>query len=274
MALSFTSLSSIAFSALLLACSGGGNGGGGNGTRTDANTGEQCVKVTETEANCANGIDDNCDGLIDCENIECSFDPSCSSQPLIDAGSSECGELSFGGEPLAIPDGNGTVYETLLNIGGFDPGQTLDTTDGFDSICVVMEHSWLRDLQIEMVCPSGEVMILQEFLGTTGGELFMGMPNDNDGTNPVPGVGTEYCWKADGINPPMLEWANANTGVGVLPAGDYRPNGSVDDLLGCTLNGEWGIRVIDDWASDNGYIFEWEISFSEDIIPDCLIIID
>lgn len=280
MTLSFSSFNaSIALSALLLACSGGGTGGGGGGGggTADANTGMECVKVTETEANCANGIDDNCDGKIDCENLECSFDPNCTTQPLIDGGMTvdNCSEASFGGDPLAIPDGNGTVYSTSLNIGGFDQGQTLDTADGFVSACVVMEHSWLRDLQIEMVCPSGEVMILQEFLGTTGGELYMGMPNDDDGTDPVPGVGSEYCWTANAANPPMLEWANLNTGVGVLPAGDYQPNGSVmNDLVGCTLNGEWTIRAIDDWGIDNGYIFEWAVSFNPDIIPECLIIVD
>jgi hypothetical protein len=275
--LTFSSLNaSIALSALLLACGGGSGDGGGAGS-ADASGGDQCVAVTETETNCSDGIDDDCDGKTDCENSECAFASNCLDIPTFDGGMGvdNCSEASFGGDPLAIPDGNGTVYATSLNIGGFDEGQTLDTADGFVSACVVMEHTWLRDLQIEMVCPSGEVMILQQFLGTTGGELYMGTPNDNDGTDPIPGVGFEYCWTANAVNPPMLEWANQNPGVGVLPAGDYQPNGSVaTDLVGCTLNGEWTIRAIDDWGSDNGYIFEWALSFNPDIIPECLIIID
>jgi len=267
---------SIALSALLLGCGGGSGGGGGGGTGSDADVGEVCVPTAETETRCADAIDNDCDGKIDCENIECSFDSNCVVPPTHDGGiADDCSEASFGGDPLAIPDGNGTVYATSLNIGGFDDGQTLDSADGFVSACVVMEHSWLRDLQIEMVCPSGQVMVLQQFLGTTGGEIYMGTPDDNDGTDPNPGVGFEYCWTADAVNPPMLEWANDNPGVGVLPAGDYRPNGSVaNDLVGCTLNGEWTIRAIDDWGADNGYIFEWAVSFNPDIIPECLIIID
>ncbi|MBL4636851.1 MAG: proprotein convertase P-domain-containing protein [Kofleriaceae bacterium] len=278
---------SFALSALLAGCgaSGGDDGNGGNGN-SDGGAGGECVKVTDTEANCANGIDDNCDGLIDCENTECSFDPFCTGGGGGGGGGGgeDCGELSFGGAPLAIPDGNGTAYETSLNIGGFDNGQTLDTADGFESICVTMEHSWLRDLQIELVSPSNQIMVLQQYLGQTGNEVFMGVPNDDDGTDPVPGTGAQYCWKQNATNEPMLDWATANApldpifgfpGSVVLPAGDYRPSGMVgSDLVGSTLNGEWTIRVVDDWASDNGYIFDWSITFSEDIIPDCLIIID
>tara|TARA_R110002096_G_scaffold435826_2_gene663550 strand:+ start:77819 stop:78652 length:834 start_codon:yes stop_codon:yes gene_type:complete len=277
LALSSSSLNvSIALSALLLLGCGGGDGGGGGIGGSDADVVPECVKVTETEERCADGLDDNCDGKIDCQNIECAFDSNCVTAPTGDGGpGDDCSEASFGGDPLAIPDGNGTVYATSLNIGGFDDGQTLDSADGFVSACVVMEHSWLRDLQIEMVCPSGQVMVLQQFLGTTGGEIYMGTPDDNDGTNPNPGVGFEYCWTANAVNPPMLEWANQNPGVGVLPAGEYQPNGNVTtDLVGCTLNGEWTIRAIDDWGADNGYIFEWAVSFNPDIIPECLIIID
>lgn len=271
---------SFALTALLAGCGAtdDGTGNGNNGNNPDGGAGV-CVKVTETEVNCANGLDDNCDGKIDCENTECSFDPACTGGGGGGGGGEDCGELSFGGDPLAIPDGIGIPYEASMNIQGFDNGQTLDVATGFDSVCVVMEHSWLRDLQIELSCPSGQTMILQQFLGQEGGELYMGVPNDGDSTDPVPGTGAEYCWKTNAANPPMLEWANMNPGdiftPTTLPAGDYKPNGSVQaDLLGCTLNGDWTIRAVDDWGIDNGYIFEWAISFSEDIIPDCLIVVE
>ncbi len=272
---------SIAISALLAACgaSGGDGNGGGNSGADAGSGGGECVPTATTETSCADQIDNNCDGKIDCENTECSFDLACTGGGGGGGGGgADCEDPSFGGEPLAIPDGQGIPYETSMNIQGFDNGQTLDTAEGFVSVCVVMEHSWLRDLQIELVAPSGETMVLQQFLGTTGGELYMGVPDDNDNTDPNPGVGAEYCWRADAVNPPMLEWANANAGGGfgatTLPAGNYRPNGSLDDLLGCTLNGDWTIRAVDDWAIDNGYIFEWTISFSPDIVPDCLIVVE
>ncbi len=256
-------LSSCSLTLLLVACGasdddGTGGAGGDGGSLT-------CEATDTSEVNCGDGIDNDCDGKTDCENSECAFDSACTGGGNVEG----CGEAGYGGDALAIPDGDGQSYETSINITGFDDGQTLLSADGFVSACVTMEHSWLRDLQIELICPSGEVIILQEFLGTEGSELFMGMPNDDDGTDPIPGVGAEYCWKGDASNADMLQWANSNPGTGVLPAGDYRPVTPYNQLIGCTLNGDWTIRATDDWGIDNGYIFEWSVNFNQDIISDC-----
>lgn len=39
-------------------------------------------------------------------------------------------------------------------------------------------------------------------------------------------------------------------------------------LEGCPLNGTWTLSVCDNFGIDNGYIFNWEISLSEDLFPD------
>ncbi len=260
----------LALSFLLAAC--GGASGDGNGGGSGADGGGECVATAEEEVSCSDGIDNDCDGKTDCENQECAFDPACTGGG--GGPGDSCGEASYTGDPLAIPDGDGQSYETSVTINGFDPGQTLLSADGFVSACVNMEHSWLRDLQIEMICPSGQLVVLQQFLGTEGDEVYMGTPNDSDGVDPTPGTGAEYCWTANAVNEPMLEWANNNPSPDLfepltLPPGDYRPNSSFDALVGCTLNGDWTIRATDDWGIDNGYIFEWKVTFSESIIPDC-----
>lgn len=40
---------------------------------------DDCLPPAET---CGNGVDDNCNGLTDCEDIQCFFDPSCSCLPV------------------------------------------------------------------------------------------------------------------------------------------------------------------------------------------------
>lgn len=47
----------------------------------------------------------------------------------------------------------------------------------------------------------------------------------------------------------------------------YQPFQSFSNLIGCPLNGTWSISVCDSWAEDNGYVFDWEIALSEDLLP-------
>jgi hypothetical protein len=190
-----------------------------------------------------------------------------------DAGD-ECGEADYSGNPLAIPDGEGISYETSMTFDGFGDGATLTNDTQIFSVCVNMEHSWIRDLQIELIPPAGEAatVILSEFLGQTGSEIYLGEPNDSDDTYPTPGVGYTYCWTPTATNLPMLEWWNENMGEstnGTMPPGDYQASSGFDFLIGTPLNGTWTLRCTDDWGIDNGYIFWWTISFDPELIPDC-----
>ena len=153
----------LALSFLMAACGGAtGSDDGNGGSGADGGAGE-CVATAEEEVSCSDGIDNDCDGKTDCENVECAFDSACMGGGG-GGGTAGCGEATYSGDPLAIPDGVGMSYETSVTIDGFDPGQTLLSADGFVSACVTMEHSWLRDLQIEMICPSGQLVVLQQFL--------------------------------------------------------------------------------------------------------------
>lgn len=48
----------------------------------------------------------------------------------------------------------------------------------------------------------------------------------------------------------------------------YQPFQSFSNLIGCPLNGTWTISVCDSWKFDNGYIFNWELSLDENLLPD------
>ncbi len=169
-------------------------------------------------------------------------------------------------DSLALPDGTGATYETSVQFSEFSPGQVLENVGDLLGICVNIEHSWMRDMEISLSCPDGRSVILHDHPGNTGGAVFLGEPIDGDDANPVPGTGYDYCWTPDAAQGTWIQYANANN-PNTLPEGDYNAFDDLADLVGCPLNGEWTITVEDRWAIDNGFIFSWGINFSPDIYP-------
>jgi gliding motility-associated-like protein len=176
---------------------------------------------------------------------------------------------SFGGSPLALPDGTGAVYSTSISVTGFPSNGTLTSVADFNGVCLNLEHSWLSDLDIELSCPNGQTVLLEGSFptGQTGANVFLGDANDTDNITPVPGVGFLYCWD----NSPTYGTMEAEAGAGntvtvsqgqALPAGSYTSVGSLAGLVGCPLNGNWTITITDNFAIDNGFIFDWNISLN------------
>ncbi|RMG79069.1 MAG: PKD domain-containing protein, partial [Bacteroidetes bacterium] len=176
-------------------------------------------------------------------------------------------------DSLALPDGNGVSYETSVSFTDFSPGQVLENISDLERICVNMEHSWMRDLQIMLTCPNGQSVVLHNHPGQEGGEVFLGTPIDNDGLNPTPGIGADYCWTPDATMGTWIEYANAHENPFsfdplLLPPGDYNSFEPLENLVGCPLNGEWTITVTDLWPIDNGFIFSWGILFNDSLYHD------
>ena len=90
-------------------------------------------------------------------------------------------------------------YVDSLNFVGFASGATLTDTSKLVSVCATLEHSWLGDLQIELISPDGKTVPLRQFIGraTINDTYFLGHPDycDSD-ASPVPGKGYQYCWTA------------------------------------------------------------------------------
>jgi gliding motility-associated-like protein len=61
-------------------------------------------------------------------------------------------------------------------------------------------------------------------------------------------------------HPPVFDSSDVNGGNQF-----YHPDESFESLIGCPLNGDWHIEVIDGLTGDNGYIFEWELAFAENL---------
>lgn len=170
-----------------------------------------------------------------------------------------------------LPDGTGDCYETSVVFNCFDPGQTLDDPQDFLSLDVNMEHSFLGDLEISIICPNNQTLVLKSFndLGGDpgyGGGTFMGEPIDDDAIMDA-GVGYDYSWTPITPTYGTMGFEGEN-GMSTLTQGSYTPFGSFYDLVGCPLNGLWTIEICDNWSSDNGYIFSWQMTLNPDIAPD------
>lgn len=245
---------------------------------------------------CSNALDDDGNGLADCADPSCSGVDGC---PL--CGAVDSPEVA----PLALPDGvsSGATcsmdsqctdpaapncvsgechasYVSTLEFIGFPDGATLTDPNKLQKVCVRMEHSWLRDIQIELINPEGAVIILDKWYDRGFShavlEIFLGNANDNDNANaPVAGIGMEYCWTPTAPTEMINSQSGAaapTTAVGShrqMPAGDYKSASPWTTLTGSSLNGSWSMRVTDLWAEDNGFMFAWSIQFDPTLVEDC-----
>ena len=252
----------------LLAC-GPASGGGGDddGVTGGADASVDAPSCTPIAERCDDQLDNDCDNIIDCDDSDCEGNPICPA--------STCGTLQTPEGMLALPDGACPEdetqpcagYENTLNFTGFSAAQTLPDISKLLGICVNMEHSWMRDIVIYAQCPNGTRVMLDDFQGHTGGEVFLGVPNPDDG--PTPGTGWDYCWTPTATDLPWIPYANAHPGEHTLHSGDYQSSQALNAFVGCPLNGGWTIRVEDRWGIDNGYIFKWSVRFDPSLVEDC-----
>lgn len=275
----------------------------GDGTTSQPDVFGDCTPTGSegTPETCSDGIDNDCDRRVDCSDSSCSGIGGCP----------ECGRVEMPlGSPLALPDGVGNStcstdadcpgaqscfaieslfgtmnecresYRSTLSFVGFGDA-TFDEVSDIISLCVTMEHSWLRDLEIALEAPGGQRVRLQRFLGQEGDEIYLGQADDCDsGSSPSPGTGAMYCWTPTAANAAMLDYANSGGAlssapsclfgdVDMMPPGEYSAADDWSALIGTPLNGDWTLLVTDLWPLDNGYIFDWSISFDPSTVADC-----
>ena len=110
---------------------------------------------------------------------------------------------------------------------------------------------------------------------------YTGYPTcDQSVPNNAPGIGWNYCWSNNTTSGysyapnDALIYRSASTHNGIVDSSNvaartnfYHPNQNFSSLIGCPLNGEWAIVVVDAWSGDNGYIFDWELALDPDLLP-------
>ncbi len=186
---------------------------------------------------------------------------------------------TFGGGQLALPDGNGVSYNTTIDITGFPANETIQTGTDLEEMCVNIEHSYLGDLEIRLICPSGQSAILKPQPGGLG--TYLGAPNDTQGGGEPAGTGFDYCFS---MNAPLGTILQENTNGNWVTAGNppnnsmtpgtYTPDQSFDNFIGCPLNGTWTLQVTDNISIDDGFVFDWNVSFSGSGSNDSLAIVN
>jgi gliding motility-associated-like protein len=177
-------------------------------------------------------------------------------------------EADFG-DPLYIPDAgtqeSDCFFDTIW-VSGFAPGEIIDSESDIDYFTANMEHTFLTDITIAFICPNGSVLSVYGQGGGLG-DVDLGFPISAD--DGVPGEGLDYSWAPDATNPnwlnisgtQFLSSVGASEGPTYVVSDTYQSVDPFSNLIGCPANGPWVIRVCDVVGSDDGWIFNWGVSF-------------
>ena len=135
---------------------------------------------------------------------------------------------------------------------------------------------------------SGENVTVGTFLGAAHDGENSSYQCDSNALDNEPGVGWNYCWSNNTTSNYSYAHSSASDDGIIYRYGHtvssgseaiidssnvaaktnfYHPDQNFSSLIGCPLNGDWYIEVLDGWSGDNGYIFEWELSLDAELIP-------
>lgn len=141
---------------------------------------------------------------------------------------------------LAIPDNNTTWSNRDITVSGFNPSATLTSNTNI-TVCLTFnpQHTYVSDLDIQLIAPNGGVLQLTPGVGANGGNL-----------------NGQYCFNIAGTI--LLEAATGTT----IPTGTYDWSGNYNNINGTLLNGLWRLQVRDIGSGDVGTLASWSLSLT------------
>jgi gliding motility-associated-like protein len=165
-----------------------------------------------------------------------------------------------------------------LDFNVFPAASQINSANDFDRICISIEHTDFGHLSIELECPNGTSVLLQDYsLGgaALGEPVIFGNPS-------IPGRPYTYCFRSNAqfglMNETSFRYHSYQDMAGdyynqepYLPAGSYTPSESLQNLAGCPLNGTWAMRVTDRISGSSGHVMGWSLFFNDRYYPDSLI---
>jgi hypothetical protein len=186
------------------------------------------------------------------------------------------------GDRLDLPDGTGVPLRSSINLDGAFPMGATMTAGCYPTLCLNLEHSWSRDLTIDLIAPNGtrvRVFDRHGLFNCSGATcdnfaMFGLCANADNNNNPIlPGCPAEYCIVNSGGN----SWTNYNAVTQAAPStngqcaeysgacragngryyipGTYNSTNSFAAFNGVPLNGTWTIEILDNQTVDNGILF-------------------
>ncbi|MDR2979255.1 MAG: gliding motility-associated C-terminal domain-containing protein [Bacteroidales bacterium] len=213
-------------------------------------------------------------------------------------GSEQLSTLSVS-DTIFLPDGEncqpyGLSYRSPVTFTAFSPNAVITAAGDILYVRLNIEHSYIGDILIQLVCPTGQSTILlpdymtYHYTGTTYAYFGDMYEPDGGGCNEasnIQGVGWNYVWSQNTDPARGYVYAAGNSYVyesvnignhlsGTVDSSNtvaktqfYKPYQSFNNMIGCPLNGQWYIEVKDTWRSDNGYVFGWEMALDEKLLP-------
>lgn len=152
------------------------------------------------------------------------------------------------GLPIAIPDGNATGVQSVLNI-----GEDVSITDL--NIRVQITHTYVGDLFIKLRSPLGTEVTLLDRPGVPASTFGCSNDNMNVTFDDASAVNLEsYC---AGANP----WYD----------GVAAPVGSLAAFNGQSTQGNWILTVSDNAGADTGSIVDWELLSTPAVGGTCVV---
>ncbi|OQY05865.1 MAG: hypothetical protein B6I20_00220 [Bacteroidetes bacterium 4572_117] len=164
-------------------------------------------------------------------------------------------------EPNPVEISQGNYYSSVLDFKAYTELQTVTSIDDIDTIGIKLEHTNLSNIRVLLSCPEGKLIILKDYGGQ---DKFFGEPIDDE-TSDQAGTPYYYYWTN---NPDFGTMNSSSTNLGSLPAGSYTSHQIYNNLIGCSLNGEWTILIQDSEAEDKGFVFASMVKFKNDLISE------
>ena len=177
----------------------------------------------------------------------------------------------------------GVSYQSSIIISTAQPNKTITSISDFNRIELAIEHSFISDLEIQLICPNGTSASILNFYKSSA--LDTELISNGCGNSSTLFLGNDTNIDGDTIGIPMLSYifspSNASCGtmcdelaVGntlvnaygfemMNPNEVYLPDGDFSNFIGCPINGTWTIEIQDNQPIDDGFVAGWSLSLIE-----------